>query len=107
MPQANPQPRQLERRSGHDRRDLTPAEKDCLRYCRIAGALFIGIQPGFGEIGDQCLFQAGPIATTLCLPVQDLTPLAILVRLQDSRKRYLKALEMHFPTATSKLAMRA
>lgn len=107
MPRENPQPRATERRAGHDRRNLTPEAAECLRYCKIAGALFIGIQPGYGDIGDLCLFQAGPIATTLCLPVQDLTPLAILVRLQDSRKRYLRALEMHFPTATSKLAMRA
>ena len=90
-----------DRRSGHDRRNLSLEEAECLRCCRLAGAYFAGIQKGFGAIGDMCLFQSGPIATTLCLPVADLTPLAVLVKLQDSRKKYREAFARTFPHSSA------
>jgi hypothetical protein len=106
---AYPQQRnELDRRSGHDRRNLSLSESECLRCCRLAGAVFVGIQEGHGNIGDMCLFQAAPVATTLCLPVADLTPMAILIRLQTSRKKYIKAFGQWYPNRTEeKKAARA
>jgi hypothetical protein len=86
-----------DRRSGHDRRNLSLAEAECLRCCRLAGAMFIGIQHGFAHVPDQCLFQAGPKCTTLAVPVAQLTPLAITVRLHESKRQYRAAFEMWFP----------
>jgi len=74
-----------ERRSGFDRRTLSKQERECLRLCRLAGAYFHGIQPGYAHIPDQLLFGSAVISTTLCLPLnENLTPVAIMRRLRES-----------------------
>lgn len=77
-----------ERRSGWDRRNLSPREAEALRLCRLAGAHFHGIQSGFGSIPDQILFGSAPVSTTLCLPFDErLTPKRIASRLSASERR--------------------
>lgn len=77
-----------ERRSGWDRRNLSPREAEALRLCRLAGAHFHGIQPGFGSIPDQLLFGSAPVSTTLCLPIDErLSPERIAARLSASERR--------------------
>jgi hypothetical protein len=104
----------LERRSGWDRRNLSQREAEALRLCRLAGAFFHGIQPGFGDIPDQLLFGSAPISTTLCLDFDErLSPERIAARLSASErraaslaKRFRKPFEV-WSTETKRTSVRA
>jgi hypothetical protein len=76
----------VDRRTGWERRGISAEEANCVQACRFAGAVFQGIQPGFAHIPAQCLFAASKDSTTLCLPADSITPLAIKNRLMDAVK---------------------
>lgn len=61
-------------------------EAECLRCCTFAGVVFQGIQKGEGTLPSLVLFAADWKSTTLCLPVDKLTPLAIKERMLDAEK---------------------
>lgn len=86
-----------DRRSGHDRRSLTPAERQCLAICRRARVVFIGVQEGFGRVPAQLLFQRDSKTTTLAVPAEGATPEAIQERLAGHRLMEYVFFERHYP----------
>jgi hypothetical protein len=76
-----------DRRSGFDRRLINEMEADCIHACRLAGAIFVGIQTGFADHPSLCLFQQDRQSTTLALAVHQVTPLRIIERLHVAAVR--------------------
>lgn len=107
MASANPQPRNdAERRSGFDRRNLAEHEAEALRCCQLAGAIFKGIQQGYGILPALCLFQKNQVDTTLCVAMPDLTPMRITERLAESERTKTQhaarpMFAMKFPATTT------
>jgi hypothetical protein len=77
----------MDRRSQCDRRGLSPQAQECLRCCTLAGATFVGIQPGY-QLPDVCLFRS-PLGLPLSVPVKDVTPLRILLEIAHSQQSTL------------------
>jgi hypothetical protein len=66
----------------------TMVEAECKRLCDDAGAVYIGIQSGYGITPDVLLFQVAPgMATTLALRIPDVTPRLIREKLMDCALR--------------------
>jgi hypothetical protein len=86
-----------DRRSGHDRRNLSPADVIALELCRRAGVLFIGIQSGFGHVPAQLLFQREQRSTTLAVKAEGATVDDIEERLRGHRLIEVTFFEQYYP----------
>jgi hypothetical protein len=95
-----PLPRSVfDRRSGHDRRNLSPQEKIALAVCREAGVVFVGLQSGFEGVPTQIIFQRDTGTTGLCIPAAGATSERIHQRLVGHQVQQYRALaEFWFPT---------
>lgn len=97
-----------DRRSGFDRRDLSDRDARLLKMCTHAGAIFKGVQSGFGVSPDLILFQREVIGTTLCLEVtEELSSVRIANRMAESEKQIAatrKAFGMKFPSTHNQQA---
>ncbi len=95
-----------ERRQPLERRGLSPLAQACQDACRNVGVIFLGIQPGFGDIPALCLFSENERSTCLAIPAHATNPTLIRAKLGiaeqiAARIERKQPFEIWFPSTTA------